>query len=77
MSPALQAGSLLCTAFGFVAGAVVLLRTADARTAVKVLLEFLLAAGLLRLADEPGWRQIASTAAVVAVRRLLAFDLAR
>ena len=77
MSPALQAAALLCTVFGFVAGAAVLLRTADVRAAVRVLLDFLLAAGLLRLGDNLGWRQIASAAAVVAVRRLLAFDLAR
>jgi len=71
VSPALQAAALLCTVFGFVAGAAVLLRTADVRAAVRVLLDFLLAAGLLRLGDNLGWRQIA------AVRRLLAFDLAR
>lgn len=77
MSPALQAGSLLCTVFGLVAGAAVLLRTADGRHAVRVLLDFLLAAGLLRLGEDPGWRQIASVALVIAVRRLLSFGLTR
>jgi hypothetical protein len=46
------------------------------RGAVGVLLDFLLAAGLLRLAAEPGWTSLLTTALVVAVRHLITFGLA-
>lgn len=77
MGELLQTGALLCTCLGFVAGLAVLLRTASVPAALTVLLEFLLAAGLLRLADDPDWRQILAAAAVIAVRRLLAYALRR
>ena len=73
----LQAGALLCTVLGIAAAAVVVARSGDGRLSIRVLLEFLVAAGLLRLADDPGWRQLATAAAVIAVRRLLAYGLRR
>ena len=39
--------------------------------ALPVLLELLLAAGLLRLSADAGWRAIAAAALVVAVRKLV------
>lgn len=75
MSELLQAGALLCTGFGLVAGTAVLVRTTQIRAALAVLLEFLLAAGLLRLADDPAWPQILAATAVIAVRRLLSASL--
>ncbi len=71
MSALLQGGALLCTLLGLVSGAVVLVAARDARLALKVLLEFLLAAGLLRLSDNPDWRALVVAAVVVALRRVL------
>ena len=76
MSTALQTAALLCTLLALVAGTAVLARSRDVQLAVAVLLELLLAAGLLRLADDPGWREIAVTAAVVVLRRVLSRGLA-
>jgi hypothetical protein len=42
---------------------------------VQVLLDFLLAAGLLRLTGSPGWAALGAAAAVVALRRLLGLGL--
>lgn len=43
--------------------------------ALAVLLDLLLAAGLLRLLGDPGWRAILTTAAIVVLRRLLSAGL--
>ena len=72
MSAALQTGALVCTALGLLAAAAVLLRARDGRLCLKVLLELLVAAGLLRLVDEPSWRQILTAASIIAIRRLIA-----
>lgn len=76
MSTALQVMSVTCTAFGIVSAAAVLVRGHGVHGSVKVLLDFLLAAGLLRLADDPRWQQLATAAALVVVRRLLSAGLA-
>ncbi len=47
------------------------------RTGLGVLLDLLLAAGLLRLAAQPTWTGIATAAAIVAVRKLVGFGLAQ
>ena len=75
MSALLQGGAVVCTALALLAGAVVLLRTGSLRVALAALLELLLAAGLLRLADNPGWAQIAVTAVVVVLRRAVVVSL--
>lgn len=75
MSAALQSGALLVTLLGLVSGALVLLRGRELLPAMGVLLEFLLAAGLLRLADDPGWRQLVTAAAVVVLRRVVSLGL--
>ena len=43
--------------------------------ALAVLLDLLLAAGLLRLLGDPGWQTILTVAAIVALRRLLSAGL--
>jgi hypothetical protein len=63
------------TAAGLVAAAATLGATGRLRLAVKVLLDFLLAAGLLRLSGQPGWTALATAAAVVAVRQLVGLGL--
>lgn len=75
MSTALQTGALLCTVFGLVSAVAVLAASRDGRLAIAVLLELLLAAGLLRLADDPGWRSITTAAVVVALRRVVSAGL--
>lgn len=61
----------LCTVLGLVSAGAVLLRARDVRLAVGVLLQFLLAAGLLRLAADPTWRALLVTAVVAALRQVL------
>ena len=75
MSAVLGTLALTAAAAGLVvaAGAVLLV---GLRAGVGVLLDFLLAAGLLRLAAEPGWASLLTTALVVAVRHLITFGLA-
>lgn len=63
------------TVLALVAGVVTVLCTGDVRVAVRVLLDLLTAAGLLRLASDPGWRGLVSAAAIVALRQLLAAAL--
>ncbi|PRY47724.1 uncharacterized protein DUF1622 [Geodermatophilus tzadiensis] len=58
-----------------VAGALALVATRRPALALGVLLDLLLAAGLLRLATEPTWTSIATAAAVVALRRLIGAGL--
>ncbi len=70
-----SAAGLLVTAAGLLSATLVLARTRDLHVSIKVLLDFLLAAGLLRLTHEPTWRQITVAASIVAVRRLLSFGL--
>lgn len=64
---------VVACAIGLSAAAVVVLRRFD--TALHVLLDLLLAAGLLRLSAEASWEAIAIAAAIVALRRVLAATL--
>lgn len=75
MSMFLQGATLLLTVLGLVCGLLVLAREHDVRLAVAVLLEFLLGAGLLRLADHPTSGAIATAAVLVLVRKLITFGL--
>ncbi|MFD1831369.1 hypothetical protein ACFSJS_17130 [Streptomyces desertarenae] len=75
MTGALEAAALAAAAFGLVAAAVVLVSVRRLMPALAVLLDFLIAAGLLRLAGGPGWDAIATAAAVVAVRKLVTAGL--
>ena len=77
MSSALPAAALLCAALGLLSALTVVARLHDVRAGLAVLLELLLAAALLRLAGDPGWREIAGAAVLVALRRLLSGDPAR
>ena len=60
-----------CALLAVVSAAAVLLRTHDLRLGVRVLLDFLVAAGLLRLTGEPAWRDVVAAAALVLVRVVL------
>ncbi|OMQ14318.1 hypothetical protein A7K94_0217495 [Modestobacter sp. VKM Ac-2676] len=65
----------LLSAFALVAGALTLAATRRPALALGVLLDLLLAAGLLRLAGEPDWQGIATTAAIVLLRHLASAGL--
>jgi hypothetical protein len=77
VSPLLQGAALLTTVFGLACGVLVLARQHDVRSALAVLLEFLIAAGLLRLSDHPTYRSLASAAVIIVIRKLVAIDLRR
>ncbi|MDP9466868.1 MAG: hypothetical protein M3P31_06515 [Actinomycetota bacterium] len=63
--------ALLCAVLGLVCGAAVLARTRSLGQALPVLLEFLLAAGLLRLSHDATWRVLATAAVIVGLRKLV------
>ncbi|WP_448641833.1 hypothetical protein [Geodermatophilus sp. URMC 63] len=67
--------ALVVSGLALVAGAVALVATRRPALALGVLLDLLLAAGLLRLAAEPTWTSLATAAAVVALRRLIGAGL--
>ena len=77
MSGVLRDAALVCTALGVLSALAVLARTSDLRLGIGVLLEFLLAAGLLRLSADPTWTALLSAAVVVFLRRLLSAGLRR
>jgi hypothetical protein len=68
-----QGAALLLTALGLLCGGLVLGRSHDVRAALAVLLEFLLAAGLLRLVHGVTYQGLATTALIVVIRKLVSF----
>ena len=77
MNALLREAALACTLLGLLSGGAALLRARDLRLAVRVVLQFLLAAGLLRLAADPTWRALLGAAVVIVLRRLLVVGLGR
>ena len=67
--------ALLVTAAALVAGLVALVATRRPAAALPVLLDLLVAAGLLRLVGQPSWQALATAAAVILLRRLIGFGL--
>ncbi|WP_448620184.1 hypothetical protein [Geodermatophilus sp. URMC 65] len=67
--------ALLVTATALAAGLVALVATRRPAAALPVLLDLLVAAGLLRLVGEPSWQALATAAAILVVRRLIGFGL--
>lgn len=67
--------ALLVTAAALLSAALALLVTRRPRAALPVLLDLLMAAGLLRLAIDPDLRRAAAAAALVALRHLVVFGL--
>lgn len=74
---ALQQAALTCAVVGFASACAVLMRSCNPRLAVGVLLDFLLAAGLLRLSDDPQPRTIMAAAIIILIRKLASIGLAR
>lgn len=65
----------LLVAAAIVLGALVLARTRRIGVALPVMLDLLLAAGLLRLSATATWRAIATAAGLIVVRKLLVLGL--
>ena len=70
MSSLTSSAALLCTGLGLVSATAVLARTRELQQALLVLLDLLLAAGLLRLALDGTWRALTMAALVMGVRTL-------
>ncbi|WP_461066396.1 hypothetical protein [Streptomyces pseudoechinosporeus] len=75
MNAAIEAATLLITAVGVVSFLTAYAATRTIRSALPLLLEFLTAAGLIRLAGDPSWSSIVLTVAVIAVRKVAAFGV--
>ncbi|MFF8384046.1 hypothetical protein [Streptomyces kanasensis] len=71
MTAVLLQASVLCAAMGLLACPFAYRATGRARPTLAVLLDFLTAAGLLRLAAAPDWQGIATAAAVIALRKVV------
>ena len=67
--------AMALTAAGLVAGLLALAVTRRPGLALQVFLDFLMAAGLLRLTGDPGWPTIATAAVIVALRRVIGAGL--
>lgn len=74
---ALQSAALAVTALGLLSAGAVLARAREVRLCIGVLLEFLLAAGLLRLSAADPPRALAGAALIVLIRRVITFGFGR
>ncbi|MER5456625.1 hypothetical protein ABT008_17730 [Micromonospora sp. NPDC002389] len=72
MIPAL---ATVVAALGVLGAGVALVTTGSRSTALRVLLDMLVAAGLLRLTGEQTWRELAATVVIVLLRRMLSSAL--
>lgn len=66
----IRGAALLVTAAGIVVSAGALVATRSYSPALPILLDFLMAAGLLRLASSAQWHVIVAAAGIVAVRKV-------
>ena len=71
MTTLLHQAAWLTTLFGFAAAVRVGLRLRHIQPTLAVLTDYLLAAGLIRLAGQPSWTSLAVAATTAAVRMLL------
>ncbi|MEU9454497.1 hypothetical protein [Streptomyces sp. NPDC048277] len=71
MTVLLTQAAVLVTAFGLVSAVSVSLRLRRVQPGVAVLTDFLVAAGLIRLAGQPSWASLATASAVIGVRLMV------
>ena len=71
MTDVLQTAALVATALGLLSAAVVLVATRHLQQALGTLLEFLMAAGLLRLSTDATWSALLTAVVIIAVRKLV------
>ncbi|SEK64959.1 Protein of unknown function [Blastococcus sp. DSM 46786] len=67
--------SQVVAAIALVSGGLALAVTRRPALALGILLDLLVAAGLLRLVGDPGWRTVATVAIVIAIRHLVTYGL--
>lgn len=67
--------ALLVAGLAVVVGLLVLLSTRELRAAVRVLLDLLLAAGLLNLAGATSWTSVGTAAVIIAIRKIVSYGL--
>ncbi len=77
MSHLLSDLSLAVGAAAVVVGAVALAATRDLRAALPLMLDLLLAAGLLRLAASSTWTAIVTAAGLVLIRKVVTWTILR
>lgn len=77
MTEVLQDAALVCVVLGLVSSLAAAVRVPQVRLPLAVLLDFLLAAGLLRLSAEVTGRTLATAAVVVAVRKVAVLSIGR
>jgi hypothetical protein len=75
MSDLLQDAALVCSGLGLLSAVAVLARAHDVRLALAVLLDFLLAAGLLRLSVDATPRALLTAAIIITLRKVVSFGL--
>jgi hypothetical protein len=75
VATAIEAAALLVTAAGVVSFLTAYAATRRIRTALPLLLDFLMAAGLMRLAGDLSWGGILLTVAIIAVRKVAAYGV--
>lgn len=75
MNAAIEAAALLVTAVGVASFLTAYATTRTIRGALPLLLDFLMAAGLIRLAGQLSWNSILLTVAIIVVRKLAAFGV--
>ncbi len=71
MSSTIAYTALVVVVVGIALSAAVLASTRDLQAALPVLLDFMLAAGLLRLSATATWQAIASAAGIVVIRKIV------
>lgn len=76
MSGLLSELALLVAVVGIALAVTTLLATRSVGIALPTLLDFLLAAGLLRLSATSAWTAIASAALIVAIRKIASLGIA-
>ena len=71
MTGLLHTAALVTTVLGLLSATVVLMATRHLQQALGTLLEFLTAAGLLRLSTDATWSALLTAAVIIAVRKLV------
>ncbi|MGW7356264.1 hypothetical protein ACWGI0_06225 [Streptomyces sp. NPDC054802] len=77
MNAGIETAAMLVTVLGVASFVTAYAATRTIRSALPVLLDFLTAAGMIRLAADPSsWMSLVLVAAVITVRRMVAFGIA-
>jgi uncharacterized membrane protein len=75
MTALIHGAALFVVTGGLLAAALALAVTRKVRLAIAILLDFLTAAGLLRLAGTPDWSRLATAALIIVIRQLASWGL--